>query len=139
MSQEAEQPQIELARKQMLERLENEEAGLRAELRRKHDEDLARLEMHKRIQDDEMRLRAQMHTAPQVQNQPIVINNVIHNNVRTGRSSLGFLIRVLYFLFIGWWFGFVWLGAALALCVTVIGFPIAILMFAKTIEAFFLW
>jgi hypothetical protein len=126
-------------RAEMLRRLQREEAHLRAEMQRKHDEDLARCELQKRLHEEEMRLRAQMQPALQVQNQPVVINNVIQNNVVAHRPSLGFLVRALYFLFIGWWFGFVWLGAALAVGVTVIGLPIALLMLSKTIEAFFLW
>lgn len=126
-------------RAEMLQRIQQEEANLRSEMRRKHEEDRARFEMQKRLQEEEMRLRTQMQLAPQVQNQPVVIHNVIQNNVVAHRPTLGFLVRALYFLFIGWWFGFVWLGAALFIGVTVIGLPVALLMLSKTIEAFFLW
>lgn len=129
--------QEQTARGEMLERIQREEESLRAELRRKHEEDLARLEIQKRLQEEETQLRTRMKQG--IAAQPVVINNVIQNNVVAHRPTLGFLIRALYFLFIGWWFGFFWLGAALALCATVIGLPIAILMFSKTIEAFFLW
>lgn len=126
----------ETARGEMLKRIQAEEEHLRAEVRRKHEETLARLEIHDQLRDEVLQMRAQMRGSAA---QPVVINNIIQNNLVAHRASLGFLIRTLYFLFIGWWFGFLWLGAALALCVTIIGLPIAILMFSKSIEAFFLW
>ncbi len=127
----------EIARGQMLERVQAEEQLMRTELKRKHDEELARLEMHKRLREEESLLRAQMH-APQAV-QPVIINNVIQNNVVVGRRTLGLIVRALYFCFWGWWFGFAWIGVAVLLCCTIIGIPIGVLMLAKTVDAFFLW
>ena len=51
-----------------------------------------------------------IHVAPQM-------TNVIHNNVvvRGGANHPPFIIRLIYFLFIGWWFGFTWIGMAILL------------------------
>jgi Inner membrane component domain len=129
----------ETARLEMLQRLQDEEIKLKTELQRKHEEDLARLEMRNRLQAEELEHRARMQQNFIPQAQPVVIQNVIHNNVNTARPTLGIIVRLLYFVFIGWYVGFVWMGAALAICCTIIGIPIGVLMLAKTKEAFFLW
>lgn len=36
--------------------------------------------------------------------------------------------RFLYFLFIGWWLGLVWIALAYAACLTIIGMPVAMWM-----------
>jgi uncharacterized membrane protein YccF (DUF307 family) len=41
------------------------------------------------------------------------------------------LVRVLYFLFIGWWLSLIWLVVAWILNVTIIGLPIGVLMLNK--------
>jgi hypothetical protein len=123
----------ETARGEMLKRVEAEELRLRTELRQKHDEDMARLEMQQRLKTEEAQLRAQMQ-AP-----PVIINNVIQNNVVAARPTLGIVVRALYFIFWGWWFGFAWLGLGILLCCTIIGIPLGLLMLAKTGDAFFLW
>ena len=38
------------------------------------------------------------------------------------------LVRALYFVLIGWWFSLGWSLAAWALCVTIIGLPIGVVM-----------
>lgn len=42
-----------------------------------------------------------------------------------------FLVRALWFVFIGSWATFIWLGIAYLLCCTLIGMPIGFLMFDK--------
>ncbi len=44
------------------------------------------------------------------------------------RQQLSFLIRALYFCFIGWWFGITWALVALLLICTIILAPIGLLM-----------
>jgi uncharacterized membrane protein YccF (DUF307 family) len=39
------------------------------------------------------------------------------------------LWRLLYFLLIGWWASLIWANVAWALCVSIIGLPIGIIMF----------
>jgi uncharacterized membrane protein YccF (DUF307 family) len=39
-----------------------------------------------------------------------------------------FLVRALYFILIGWWFSALWIGAAWALCATVLGMVVGFWM-----------
>ena len=41
-----------------------------------------------------------------------------------GAKQPPFLLRVVYFLLIGWWFSLVWAGLGWVLCLTVIGLPV---------------
>jgi uncharacterized membrane protein YccF (DUF307 family) len=43
-----------------------------------------------------------------------------------------FLLRALYFVFIGWWFSALWLTLAWALSASIIGLPIAFWMINRT-------
>jgi uncharacterized membrane protein YccF (DUF307 family) len=43
-----------------------------------------------------------------------------------------FLLRALYFVFIGWWFSALWLTLAWALSASIIGIPIAFWMINRT-------
>jgi uncharacterized membrane protein YccF (DUF307 family) len=43
-----------------------------------------------------------------------------------------FLLRALYFVFIGWWFSALWLALAWALSASIIGLPIAFWMINRT-------
>jgi uncharacterized membrane protein YccF (DUF307 family) len=38
------------------------------------------------------------------------------------------LIRAFYFVLIGWWFSLLWAGLAWALCATIIGLPLGVMM-----------
>jgi len=49
-----------------------------------------------------------------------------HERIATEQTSL--LIRVAYFVVIGWWLSFLWMAAAWLLCVTIIGIPLGIMM-----------
>ena len=42
------------------------------------------------------------------------------------------VVRWIWFLLIGWWAALIWLGIALILMLTVIGFPVGIVMLYKT-------
>lgn len=42
-----------------------------------------------------------------------------------------FLLRALYFIFIGWWFSLLWAGLGWLLCATIIGLPLGVLMLNK--------
>jgi uncharacterized membrane protein YccF (DUF307 family) len=39
-----------------------------------------------------------------------------------------FLVRAIYFVLVGWWFSLLWAGLAWALCATIIGLPLGIMM-----------
>lgn len=55
-------------------------------------------------------------------------------DVKSGHSyykaagQLSWLIRLPYFLFIGWWLSLIWASSAWLLCATIIGLPIGVLM-----------
>jgi len=46
-----------------------------------------------------------------------------------GQRSLG--VRALYFVFVGWWLGWLWANVASFLAVTIVGLPLAIPMFDR--------
>ena len=45
---------------------------------------------------------------------------------------MGALLRVLWFIIIGWWFGIIWFTLSLALMISVIFFPIGAYTASKT-------
>jgi uncharacterized membrane protein YccF (DUF307 family) len=47
-------------------------------------------------------------------------------------NSTPFLLRVIYFLLVGWWFSFIWLQVAWWLAASVIGIPLGFMMFERT-------
>jgi len=53
-------------------------------------------------------------------------NNVIV--LHQGDASPGFLIRALWFVFIGWWLSFWWITIAWLLNLTIIGLPLGLIM-----------
>jgi len=55
-----------------------------------------------------------------------------------GRTHPPTILRLVYFLFIGCWAGFIWIGVAALLCISVIGLPIGLMMFSRTADAFIL-
>ena len=64
---------------------------------------------------------------------PIVLTGTIrlmnHQDIeRIATEQTSFLIRVAYFLLIGWWLSGLWMAVAWLLCVTIIGFPLGIMM-----------
>jgi hypothetical protein len=85
------------------------------------------------------------YQAPPVQYYPqpaAPIQNVVVNNVVTvgavGGGHLPMIIRLLFFLLIGWWFGFVWIGVALATFPFIVTIPLGIWMLNRTSRAFIL-
>jgi uncharacterized membrane protein YccF (DUF307 family) len=48
-----------------------------------------------------------------------------------GPSQPNLLLRILYFVLIGWWFSLLWSVAAWLLCITIIGLPLGIWMFNR--------
>ena len=51
--------------------------------------------------------------------------------VRVEQKGHGCLVQLLWFLFIGWWAGQLWIAASWLLMLTVIGIPIAVIMLNK--------
>jgi uncharacterized membrane protein YccF (DUF307 family) len=52
--------------------------------------------------------------------QPVVVN--------IQKNQPNIVLRVLWFIFVGWWVGLIWLHLAYVLCVSVIFLPIGLLM-----------
>jgi uncharacterized membrane protein YccF (DUF307 family) len=46
----------------------------------------------------------------------------------SARGQHNLLVRILYFVFVGWWLSFLWANVANILAVTIIGLPVAIWM-----------
>jgi uncharacterized membrane protein YccF (DUF307 family) len=57
---------------------------------------------------------------PPMPMQPPIMVNVV--------SPPNFLLRALWFIFIGWWAGLIWLHIGFALCVSVIFLPVGLMM-----------
>lgn len=57
--------------------------------------------------------------------QPMMMQNV---NVNVQQRGPGFLMRALYFLFIGWWAGYIWLSIGFGLCAMIITLPLGLIM-----------
>jgi uncharacterized membrane protein YccF (DUF307 family) len=49
-----------------------------------------------------------------------------------GREQVAWPIRGIWFLLIGWWASAIWMGIAWLIQLTIIGIPIALLMFNRT-------
>jgi len=54
--------------------------------------------------------------------------NEVTSTVEHGPEQLSLLVRGIYFVFVGWWLTAIWITAAYALFVTIIGIPIGIMM-----------
>jgi uncharacterized membrane protein YccF (DUF307 family) len=49
--------------------------------------------------------------------------------VTGGHEQASLLARAAYFVLVGWWLGAIWIIAAYAVCVTIIGIPLGVIMF----------
>lgn len=55
----------------------------------------------------------------------------VNVNVATGVQQSSFLVRALYYCFIGWWAGFLWANIAYFLCCLIVTLPLGLMMFNK--------
>ena len=58
--------------------------------------------------------------------QPMMVNNIVQ--VSMNQKSHGLFVRALYFIFIGSWFGFIWLNIGFGLCALVVTLPLGLAM-----------
>lgn len=72
---------------------------------------------------------------PQPYGMPGQVNVNVHNyqpqpmvTVNIQQSSPSFFLRVIYYLFIGWWAGFFWLNLGFFFCFTVLLLPVGLVM-----------
>lgn len=72
---------------------------------------------------------------PQPYGMPGQVNVNVHNyqpqpmvTVNIHQSSPSFFLRVIYYLFIGWWAGFFWLNLGFFFCFTVLLLPVGLVM-----------
>jgi len=56
---------------------------------------------------------------------PMMSTNV---NVQIGSNGPGMLVRILYFLFVGWWVGLFWLNVGFTLCALIVTLPLGLMM-----------
>jgi uncharacterized membrane protein YccF (DUF307 family) len=45
-----------------------------------------------------------------------------------GVQQVNFLARAVYFICFGWWLGFIWAYLGYALCLTILGLPLGLMM-----------
>lgn len=57
-----------------------------------------------------------------------IVGNTTNINI-SGTQQINFLIRALYFVFVGWWAGLVWSYVAYGLFVLVLTIPVGVIMF----------
>jgi len=56
---------------------------------------------------------------------PMMNTNV---NVQVGSNGPGMFVRILYFLFVGWWVGLFWLNIGFGLCALIVTLPLGLIM-----------
>lgn len=49
-------------------------------------------------------------------------------NVHVQQKGPGFFMRAIYFLFVGWWAGYIWLSIGFGLCALIITLPLGLMM-----------
>jgi uncharacterized membrane protein YccF (DUF307 family) len=70
----------------------------------------------------------QMYYPPPMPQQIVVNQSVNVAGGAMSKQQFNLLIRLLYFLFFGWWIGITWACIALLFCATIIGLPIGLIM-----------
>jgi uncharacterized membrane protein YccF (DUF307 family) len=63
--------------------------------------------------------------------QTIERRTIMSTVVVTPQKGLGCLVQILWFLFIGWWAGQLWIAIAWLLMLTILGIPLAVMMLNK--------
>ena len=50
---------------------------------------------------------------------------------KPGKQRYGLVVRGIWFLFVGWWASAIWTGVAYVFTVSIVGIPIAVMMYNK--------
>lgn len=58
-----------------------------------------------------------------------ITGNTTNINITSGAQQVNFLIRALYFVFVGWWAGLLWSYVAYALFAFIVTIPVGVIMF----------
>jgi len=73
-----------------------------------------------------------MYPQQQMPVQPLMVppSAIMQNNINVNvqQSGPGFFMRALYFLFVGWWAGYIWLSIGFGLCALIITLPLGLMM-----------
>lgn len=57
------------------------------------------------------------------------VTNAVNVNVNvTGVQQRSMLIRAIYYIFVGWWVGYIWASLAYFMCLSILGLPLGIVM-----------
>lgn len=57
------------------------------------------------------------------------VTNAVNVNVSvTGVQQRPLLLRAIYYIFVGWWVGYLWASLAYFFCLTILGLPLGIMM-----------
>lgn len=68
-----------------------------------------------------------MQQVPYQQGQPIIMpQQIVNVNIQQQQTSM--FVRIVYFLFVGWWAGWIWLNIGYFFVLTVIGLPVGLIM-----------
>ena len=110
----------------------------------------ARIEAEELAKFEEEQMRAEIRTRMTGQQAapapaPVIVN-ITNSNVSSatanvvggGRQHPSTIIRLLYFLFFGWWIGPIWVGVAILFCLSFFGLPIGLLMLSRALDSFIL-
>jgi uncharacterized membrane protein YccF (DUF307 family) len=54
--------------------------------------------------------------------------DAVTGTITQGPEQLSLVVRALYFVLVGWWLSGIWIVAAYAFCVTIIGIPVTIVL-----------
>lgn len=52
----------------------------------------------------------------------------VHRYERIATAQTSFVVRLVYFILVGWWLSGLWMFAAWILCVSIVGFPFGLMM-----------
>lgn len=72
-----------------------------------------------------------MAASPAIPGTPgaMTMAQTVNVNVTVGGTrQINFLVRILYFLFIGWWVGLFWANLGYALCLLIVTLPVGLMM-----------